>query len=173
MIRFPRNIRAAGTGGWRRQFPGAYSTQWLSCESMGLKTHAVVAHRLQRRRRGSPHPVLIRAPLSHSLPLHFRNPPEKITPNVVFPNIKGVWIEWRGFERIIGEHAGKEGRPSKRQRNPGARPQTDESSAKSSRLEGRHSVKGVAFFRATGFPESYKVPESSLKTVPFGSGFAS
>jgi hypothetical protein len=81
-----------------------------------------------------------------------------------------VRMEWRGFKRIIGEHAGKESRPSRRQRNPGTRPQTDEASAKSSRLEGRRSAKDVAFFRATELPGSYKVSETSLKTVPFGSG---
>jgi len=86
------------------------------------------------------------------------------------PITQGVRREWRGFKRIIGEHAGKESRPSRRQRNPGTRPQTDESSAKSSRLEGRRSVKGVAFLRATEFPGSYKVPKTSLKTVSFGLG---
>ena len=48
-------------------------------------------------------------------------------------------------------------------------PRHDEASAKSSRLEGRRSVKEVAFFQATAFPGSYKMFEILLKTVPFGS----
>jgi hypothetical protein len=48
-------------------------------------------------------------------------------------------------------------------------PRYDEASAKSSRLEGRRSVKDVAFFQGTAFPGSYKMFEILLKTVPFGS----
>jgi len=57
MIRFADNIRAAGTvdGAGNSRVPAARNG--FDTESMGLKTHAVVAYCLQRRRRGSQHPI--------------------------------------------------------------------------------------------------------------------
>lgn len=74
----------------------------------------------------------------------------------------GASPEWHGFKKEIGQREGKESRPSRRQRNPSILPHNNEASAKSSRLEGRRSVKDVAFFRSTAFPESYKIPEVPL-----------
>jgi len=80
MIRFPGAIRAVGTvdGAGNSRVPTARNGSHTA--SMGLKTHAVAAHRLQRKRRGSPHPTRLRAIFPRSLPLRFRKPPEKITP---------------------------------------------------------------------------------------------
>lgn len=84
-----------------------------------------------------------------------------------------VCLEWHGFKVLIGLAEGTERRPSRRQRNPSTMPRYDEASAKSSRLEGRRSVKDGAFFQGTAFPGSYKMFEILLKTVPFGSALLS
>ena len=80
MIRLPGNIRAVGTedGAGNSRVPTA--RDGFDKASLGLKTHAVFAHRLQRRRRSSPYPMRLWTIFPRSLPLRFRNPPEKTTP---------------------------------------------------------------------------------------------
>jgi len=101
MISFPGNIRTVGTVDGAGNSPVPTPRNGFHIESKGLKTQAVVAHRLQRRRRGSPHPIRLKAIFPRSLPQRFRNPLEKSNPLPIFfiLNLKKI----QQFLRCVGQ----------------------------------------------------------------------